>query len=63
MRYLKATADAYDYFTKNALIVNELVTQKERDTKYRYISDYFFKPVEIPKNRTFKSFGVRFEIK
>ena len=62
MKYLKATADAFDYFTGYALVEGELVTQKQRNTRFRYISDDYFTPVEIPKNKTFTSFGCRFEM-
>ena len=63
MKYYKARHEAHDYFTGWTLIENELVTEKEKNTKFRYISDFNFEEVEIPKNKTYKSFGVRFEIK
>lgn len=63
MKYYKATADAYDYFNKNGIVANELLTERERHSRVRYILDYYFTVVDIPKNRTFKNFGVRFEIK
>ena len=63
MKYYRAIADAYDYFNKNGIVENELLTEKERNSRVRYISDYYFTVVDIPKNKTFKNFGVRFEIK
>ena len=63
MIYYKALDDAYDYFTGNALIKNELLTPRERNTKFRYIADCKFKVVEISRSRTFRNFGVRFETK
>lgn len=61
MKYLKAKHDAYDYFNKNAIVKDELITMKERDRLYRYISDTCFTEVEIPKSKVFTMFGVRFE--
>jgi len=63
MKYYKAKKDTYDYFNKYAVIENELLTEKERNTKARYIKDDLFEIVEINKNKTFFSFGVRFECK
>ena len=61
MLFYRATKEAHDYFTGNTTIKNELVTQKERDTKFRYLSDSVFEKVEISKKKTFWSFGARFE--
>lgn len=63
MKYYKALKDGYDYFTGNALIQNELLTEKERNTKFRYIQDDYFKPIDVSKKRTYFSFGCRFEMK
>lgn len=63
MKYLKAIAEKHDYFTGYTTVKNELVTQKERDTKFRYLSDSVFEPVEISRRRIFWSFGCRFECK
>lgn len=63
MKYYKAVRDAYDYFNKNGVVENELLTEKERNRKVPYISDYVFNIVEISKNKTFFNFGVRLEIK
>lgn len=63
MKYYRAREEKHDYFTGWTVIKNELVTEKERNTKFRYIADFNFEEVEIPKNKTFKTFGIRFEIK
>jgi len=62
MLYYKALEEKYDYFTGNTLIERELVTPRERDTKFRYIPDRYFQLVEISKQKTFKMFGARFAI-
>lgn len=61
MLFYKAKKECYDYFTGNTLIENELLTARERNTKFRYISDSCFDLVEISKRGTYKIFGIRFE--
>jgi len=61
MMYYKALDDRYDYFTGNALVKNELITPRERNTKYRYISDRFFSVVNVKKTETYFNFGVRLQ--
>lgn len=61
MLFYKATKEAHDYFTGNTTIKNELLTQKERDTKFRYLKDSVFEMVNISKKKTFWNFGARFE--
>ena len=61
MLFYKATREAHDYFTGYTTVKNELVTQKERDTKFRYLKDSVFEKVEVSKKNTFWNFGVRFE--
>lgn len=63
MKYYKALTNKYDYFNKYEIIKDELLTEKERNTKVRYIPDEYFEIVEISKKKTFFSFGVRFEMK
>ena len=63
MLYYRAKRDAYDYFNKNGVVENELLTEKERTTKVRYISDDVFTPVTISRKKTFFNFGVRLEMK
>ena len=59
--YQVNTGDKYDFFTGYTTIKGELVTQKERDTKFRYLNDEFFTPVEVSKKETFWLFGARFK--
>lgn len=61
MKYYKVKKDIYDYFSKHAVIENELLTEKERNRKCPYLSDNVFEIVNIPKTKIFWNFGVRFE--
>ena len=61
MLYYKAIKDGYDYFNKNAIIKNELLTTKERNSKVRYLPDSYFQIIDIPESRVLWSFGARFE--
>ena len=63
MKYYRAIGEFHDYFNGWTTVENELLTEKERNTKFRYLSDLCFKIVEHPKNRTYKSFGCRFAFK
>lgn len=64
MKFYKVTkGDVHDYFTGYTTVENELVTQKERDTKFRYLSDSVFAEVDVSKKKTFWNFGARFECK
>ena len=63
MKYYRVRRDAYDYFNKYTVVKNELLTEKERNKKARYIKDDIFEEVEINKNKTYFNFGVRREIK
>lgn len=64
MKFYKVVrGDVYDYFTGYATILNELVTQRERDTKFRYLKDDVFTVVDVSKKKTFLIFGARFECK
>lgn len=60
MLYYQALKDGYDYFNKNAVIKGELLTAKERNSKVRYLPDFYFQQVEISRQQTFTMFGVRF---
>lgn len=63
MKYYKVVADnKHDYFTGYTTIKNELLTEKERNTKFRYLMDDCFKVVEVSKKNIYWSFGARFEI-
>ena len=55
--------DKHDYFTGYTTIKGELLTPKERHTKFRYLGDDVFEEVEVSKKKTFWSFGARFEMK
>lgn len=61
MKFYKAIVEKHDYFTGYTTVVGELVTQRERDTKFRYLADDVFTVVNVSKKRTFWSFGARFE--
>lgn len=61
MLFYKAIAEKHDYFTGWTTIKNELLTEKERNSKFRYLSDACFVPVEVSKKKTFWSFGARYE--
>lgn len=63
MKFYKAKREVHDYFTGYTTVENELVTQRERDTKFRYLSDSVFEEVNVSKKRTFWNFGARFECK
>lgn len=60
MKFYQVLEEKYDYFTGNTAIKGELLTEKERHTKVRYISDEYFKPVEVSKKKTYWFFGARF---
>ena len=61
MKYYKALKEVHDYFTGWTLVKNELVTEKERNTKFRYLSNAVFKEVEVSKKKIYFNFGCRFE--
>ena len=63
MLYYRVVKEKYDHFTGNTAILGELVTPKERDTKFRYLTDDVFEKVEISRKKTFMNFGVRLEKK
>lgn len=53
----------HDYFTGYTTVGNELLTKRERDTKFRYLMDEVFEEVEISKRKIYYLFGARFETK
>lgn len=62
MKFYKVVVpDKYDYFTGYTTIKNELLTEKERNKKFRYLCDDCFQIVEVSKKKTFWSFGCRFQ--
>lgn len=63
MKYFKALEEKHDYFTGNTLVKDELLTERERNTKFRYIMDEYFQVVEISKRKTYFNFGCRFAMR
>lgn len=63
MKFYRVTREVHDYSTGYTTIKNELVTQWEKDTKFRYLSDSVFEEVEVSKKKTYWFFGARFECK
>ena len=64
MKYYEVVRDSvHDYFTGYTTIKNELLTEKERNRKFRYLKDDIFEVVNVNKNKTFWAFGARFERK
>lgn len=59
MKYYRPKGRYYDYFTGYTTIPGELVTQRERNTKYRYLSEHVFETVLCSKRDTYFSFGIR----
>lgn len=63
MKYYRVRREAHDWFTGWTAVKNELVTKKEKDTRFRYLNDSIFEEVEISKKKIFFNFGCRFEMK
>lgn len=64
MKFYKTVKDnVHDYFTGYTTVKNELLTEKERNSKFRYLTDDVFQVVEVSKKKTFWMFGARFEMK
>lgn len=63
IKFFKAITEKYDYGTGNTTIKGELLTAKERESKFRNLPDDFFEKVDVNRNKTFWLFGVRFECK
>lgn len=61
MKFYRANRDAYDYLNKDGVVPNELLTEKERNSKVRYLSNLCFDEVEVSKKDTYWSFGRRFQ--
>lgn len=60
MLYFRSNNDYYDYFTGYSIVKGELLTERERCTKARTLSDECFDTVKISTKNTFKNFDVRF---
>lgn len=61
MKYLKPIAEKHDYFTGWTTIPGELLTEKERERRFRYLPDALFETVYVSKKHTYKCFGARFQ--
>lgn len=61
MLYYKPKIEKHDYFTGWTTIPGELLTEKERERRFRYLPDKIFEKVYVSKKRTYKMFGARFE--
>lgn len=59
MKYYRAKGEYHDYFTGYTTVPGELVTERERNTKFRYLSDHVFEPVLCSRRDTYISFGAR----
>ena len=64
MKYYRVVkGNKHDYFTGYTTVIDELLTERERNTRFRYLSDDVFEIVSISKYKTYKLFGARFEAK
>ena len=62
MLYYKVLiGDKYDFFTGYTTVKNELLTPKEKNKKFRYLSDEYFTLVNVKRTNTYSMFGCRFE--
>ena len=59
MKYYRVKGEFHDYFTGNTTVPGELVTQRERDTKFRFLNDNVFERVLCSRHDTYTAFGVR----
>lgn len=58
--YYRAKGEYHDYFTGYTTAINELITERERNTRFRHLSDKCFKKVECRKRDTYICFGCRY---
>ena len=59
MTYYRSKGEYHDYFTGNTAIPGELITKRERNTKYRYLCDNCFELVNVSRKDVYMQFGVR----
>lgn len=59
--YYKARSERADWFNGYHTRPGELFTEKERNSKVRYITDFWFEVVEVPPKKTHMIDGRRFE--
>ena len=63
MKYFKGVkGDVRDHFTGYTTVKNELLTPKERNRKFRYLSDDVFKEYYVSQRKIYWMFGCRFEV-
>ena len=62
MKYYRVRSERADWFSHYFTKVGELFTEKERNSKVRYITDVWFEVVNIPQKKTQIIDGRRFEI-
>lgn len=60
MKYYQVLEEKHDYFAGWTTVKNELLTEKERNARFRYLSDEFFRPINVKRGRTYWCFGARF---
>lgn len=59
MKYYRAKGEFHDYYTGYTTVPGELVTERERNTKFRYIADRAFERVICSRRDTYIIFGCR----
>ena len=57
MKFYKAICEKHDYFTGYTTCIGELVTERERNCKFRYLNDDVFEIVEVSKKKTYWILG------
>ena len=62
MKYYRARSERSDWFNNYHTRPDELFTEKERNSKVRYITDFWFEVVNISQKKTQIVDGRRFEI-
>ena len=60
MIYYRARGHYMDYFTGYETVPGELITRKQRDSMFRYLSDNCFQKVRVNRTQTYWCFGARF---
>lgn len=60
MIYYRARDEYCDRFTWNTTVPGELLTIKQRNSTFRYLSDNCFEKVRVKRTQTHWFFGARF---
>ena len=55
MMYFRTRFKITDYFTGYEAKRGELFTEKERNSKVRFVDDFYFEKVEISKSKVYKT--------